>query len=70
MEFKAFDMRNRIDVRLDDLNFGVLRELFEVGDAYVAELEAQKAAHKALAMEGGEKKRRKADELLRVKDPW
>ena len=70
MEFKAFDMRNRIDVRLDDLNFGVLRELFEVGDAYVAELEAQKAAHKAFAMEGGEKKRRKADELLRVKDPW
>ena len=70
MEFKAFDMRNRIDVDLNDLNFGVLRELFEVGDAYVSELEAQKAAHKAASSEGEAKQRRKADDLLRVKDPW
>ena len=58
------------EVDLDKLEFGVMRELFEVGDAYIEELEALKAAHKAKSVEAGAKKRRKAEDLLRIKDPW
>ena len=67
--FKAYDTRNQTDVRLVDLDFGALRESSEVGDAYVAELETQWTAHKASSQEGGEKRRRKADEPLWVKEP-
>ena len=42
MEFKSFNSKHRIPVNLDELPFGVLRELFEVGDRYVTELEELK----------------------------
>ena len=70
LEFKSFDMKHRIPVDLDTLDFGVMRELFEVGDAYVEELSDLKAAQKAATAEHGGKKRRKAEDLLRVKNPW
>ena len=71
MEFKSFDPARRLDVDLDKLEFGVLRELFEVGDSYIAELEALKAVSKSRVVEEGTRRKRKlAGESLRERDPW
>ena len=67
MEFKSFDPKKRIDVRLEELKFGVLNELFRVGDDYMIELDKLKAL-KATQVEG--KKKRLAGESLRERDPW
>ena len=52
LEFKSLDAKNRIQVDLDKLEFGVLRDLFEVGDAYVQEIDDLKKEAKEEA--GGE----------------
>ena len=71
MEFKCFDPARRIDVDLDKLEFGVLRDLFEVGDAYIAELDALKAVAKSRVVEEGARRKRKlAGESLRDHDPY
>ena len=71
MEFKSFDPARRLDVDLDKLEFGVLRELFEVGNAYLVELDALKAANKLLAEEKGTRRKRKlAGESLKDRDPY
>ena len=67
MEFKSFNPSKRIDVRLEDLQFGVLNDLFKVGDDYVGELEELKAQKRA-QVEG--KRRRLAGDSLRERDPW
>ena len=38
LEFRHFDRQRRIPVNLEDLDFGIMPELFEYGDAYIAEL--------------------------------
>ena len=43
-EFRHFDPSKRIPVDLEALGFEMMMELFKVGDAYVAELEAHRAA--------------------------
>ena len=68
MEFKSFDMRRRLDVKLEDMTFGVLHDLFNVGDEYIKELEQVKAQKAAGPKEG--KRRKIADESLRARDPW
>ena len=67
MEFKSFDPKKRIEVRLEELKFGVLNELFQVGDDYLIELDKLKAM-KVAQVEG--KKKRLAGESLRERDPW
>ena len=46
-EFGHFDPAKRIPVDLDDLGFRVLNELFEEGEAYIADLERLKKEEKA-----------------------
>ena len=67
MEFKSFDPMKRINVRLEDLNFGVLNDLFKVGDDYLVELEKVKAQKRAQVEV---KRRRLAGDSLRERDPW
>ena len=70
LEFKSFDESKRLDVDLDCLDFGVMRELFEVGDNYLAELTALKEEAKRTAEVRGNKKRKKAGDALRDREPW
>ena len=71
LEFKSFDATKRLDVDLERLDFGVMRDLFEVGDAYVEELNALKAeAARRAEVKGDRKKRKLAGESLRERDPW
>ena len=42
-EFRHFDPRRRIPVDLDKLGFGVMPDLFAVGDEYLAELEKRRS---------------------------
>ena len=70
LEFKSFDMANRINVELEQLNFGVLMHLFNVGDEYIQELEAIRLDTKARKEERQTRKRKLAGESLRERDPW
>ena len=59
-EFRHFDPKRRIEVKLEDLKFAVLDDLFREGEVYVAELEKVKAQRKAAkAAEGLPYKKRK-----------
>ena len=72
-DFRHFTMANRVEVNLDDLPFIVLRDLFDVGEAYVVEREALKTAEKKRKASSGhtEKvRKKKVSETLRVKNPW
>ena len=68
MEFKSFDPAKRLDVRLEDLEFGVLKRLFDVGDNYLAEIEHLKSLASVETKAG--RKRKLAGESLRERDPW
>ena len=70
LEYKSFDESRRLNVELERLNFGVLTELFNVGDAYLEELETLKAQAKTREVKADQKKRKKAGESLRERDPW
>ena len=71
LEFKSFDESRRLNVELERLNFGVLTELFSVGDSYLEELENLKAQAKTREVTAAaQKKRKKAGESLRERDPW
>ena len=70
LEFKSFDMARRLDVQLEALEFGVLRELFHVGDQYLEELESLKARAREAKVAKEGKKRKLAGESLRERDPW
>ena len=71
-DFYHFPEDKRIPVDLDTLPFIVLRELFDVGEAYVEERAELKAAEKkrkgssGLFGEGAKNK----SEVMRLKDPW
>ena len=61
---------SRIDVDLDRLEFGVMKELFEVGHAYVQEIDdLKKQANEEGAVKAS-KRKRLAGDSLRERDPW
>ena len=60
-EFRHFDPKKRILVRLEDLEFKVMSELFSVGDEYLARLDETRASEKKKKRE--KKKMRKGREL-------
>ena len=70
-EFRHFNPSNRIDVKLEELSFGVLDRLFEVGDEYIEMLnklkqdsEREKKAPRYKIM------KRRACDTLASRDPW
>ena len=72
-EFRHFDPKHRIEVKLEDLKFAVLDDLFREGEVYVAELEKVKAQQKVARAAGGQpNKKRKglAGNTLRDRDRW
>ena len=75
-EFRHFDPKKRIEVKLEDLKFRIMNSLFSVGDSYLAELEAARASEKRkrelkLARNDSRKTKRKAKiKGLRETDPW
>ena len=74
-EYRHFDKEKRIPVDLAKLDFRVMNELFRVGDAYLEELEAHRAAAKRKAELAGrtgdaEDRKDKRRKPLCVTDPW
>ena len=72
-DFRHFNMAMRIPVDLNTLPFVVMKELFEVGDAYVEEVNRLKEATKAEAKQPGlQGVRRKtpAHKKLGATNPW
>ena len=73
-DFRHFDPSRRIEVRLEDLRFGVLNQLLAAGEQYHSEVEALRAADRERRSSAGPapggRKRRKAGESLRERDPW
>ena len=65
-EFDAFDPKLRIDAELENLPFVLLNDLFQVGDQYIAELDAVKKAKTV----GQEAIKAKKGLSLRERDPW
>ena len=70
LELKSFDAKKRLNVDLERLDFGVLRQLLDVGDSYVKELSELKTQAKARAGVREVRKRKLAGESLRERDPW
>ena len=71
LDFRHFDARKRIAVDLDSIGFEVLPGLFEHGETYLKELNAQKEAAKAAAAKRGRRERKKPHaESLAATDPW
>ena len=76
LEFRHFDERRRIPVSLEDLDFGVMTELFECGDQYIAELDEQRrkakeqAAKEAEKGAGKKRKRQLRGQTLSQTQPW
>ena len=68
-EYRYFDPVKRIRVDLADLGFEIMDSLFEHGDAYLAELEEQRASEKRKAATRGAKRGAKR-KPLRETDPW
>ena len=75
-DYRHFDPTKRVEVDLAKLEFSVLPMLFEVGDSYDAELRAARLADKERAAAAAEaarasgKRRKKAGDSLRERDPW
>ena len=77
LDFRHFDPKNRIDVSLSSLKFGVLDALFGKGQDYLAELaevqartKARKQRAIAWAGSGPEEKKKKMGDTLAQRDPW
>ena len=68
-DFQHFDLARRVKVELSDLEFGVLPQLFEAGEEYVAQMAAAKAMTKAAGPQAA-KRKRLAGTALRDRDPW
>ena len=68
-EFRYFDPAKRIRVDLADLGFKIMDSLFKHGDAYLEELEEQRASEKRKATTRGAKRGAKR-KPLRETDPW
>ena len=73
-DYRHFNPANRIPVALDALPFGVLPGLLAEGQRFYEEVEAQRAGEKAARRAAGPRppgrKRRKAGDALRDRDPW
>ena len=77
-DFSKFKSENRVEVKLEDMQFGVLTRLLATGEEYFNEIEeAKKQAKEARACgwtssKGAGKGRRKKlrDGSLRETDPW
>jgi hypothetical protein len=71
-EFHHFKDANRIEVDLGKLKFLVMDSLFELGEEYVAELAALKAAEKRSAVSDDKApgKRRRKGQGIRETRPW
>ena len=75
-EFRHFDLTKRIHVELKSLGFKLMEALFEVGDDYIAELDAAKASEKkraakrVLAGDCVDARKNKRVKGLRETDPW
>ena len=71
-DFRHFSVARRNPVKLEELRFVVLTDLFQTGDAYVTELEALKAQAKRTRETSAPvpAKRSKKPVPLREKDPW
>ena len=68
-EYRHFDFAKRIHVHLATLGFKIMDSLFKHGDAYMAELEEQRASEKRKAATRGAKREAKR-RPLRETDPW
>ena len=72
-DFRHFSPEHRVEVDLERLEFGVLHQLLEAGEAFHEEKEARRAALKAsgpAASDAPAGRRRKAEPSLRERDPW
>ena len=72
-DYRHFDPKHRIEVKLEKLEFKVLNELFKEGEDYIAALEKSKAQLKdSKATEPVQvgKKRKKVGDMLRDREPW
>ena len=72
-DFRHFSEVNRVPVDLDALDFVVLRELLETGEAYHLQVEQARAAEKAMRLSGAARPaaaRKRAGESLREREPW
>ena len=71
-DFRHFSTARRVPVKLEDLQFVVLNELFQTGDDYVSELAALKAQAKRARETSAPAvaKKSKKPIPLREKDPW
>ena len=71
-DFRHFKPENRIEVNLANLGFKVLPELFECGEAYLKDLEAERARQRDLKAKRKGKAflSRRRGPGLRVTDPW
>jgi hypothetical protein len=73
-DYRHFDDKNRIHVKLEELKFEVLNDLFKQGEDYVAALEqarAQQAKSRAEApQQTAKKKRKKVGDSLRDREQW
>ena len=72
-DYRHFNAKHRIEVKLEDLKFKVLNELFQEGEDYVAALEKAKAQQKEAKASGAVqvgKKRKKLGDSLRDREPW
>ena len=75
-EFRHFDPAKRIQVDLRTLGFDMMNELFESGDAYLAELERHRASEKRKSaaqkarVNQQDRVRAKKQRKLKETDPW
>lgn len=75
-EYRHSDPRNRIEMNVQDPGSNIMDSLFKEGDAYIAELEQNRASEKrkkearlAKGREAGARKGRK-ERSMRETDPW
>ena len=78
-EFSKFDQKLRVNVDLETIEFGVLRELLATGEDYFTQLEEARAEAKTArtagtgagaGTSGGGKRQRRRLGALRETDPW
>ena len=72
-EYHHFNAKNRIKVNLDELKFGVLRGLFESGEAYYSDLNDKRAKAKEDRLAGKEpegKRKKLMGNTLKEREPW
>ena len=68
--FSKFNLGRRIPVGVTKLKLGVFNELLEQGDVYVKELEDFESATKHAGARNAMAGSRKAEDTLKVKNPW